>query len=918
MNGQPTGPEPRFARSRRALRSAIYEIDAVGDCLFVNEHWCALRRRRGPRRRSGRGWMELRPSRRPRAPGRGVDRGLGTRAASSRSSTAISGPTVPSSGSPGGRSRSATARATALGYLGTAVDITDRKRFEADSKPARSATDDGRLDRRHRLSHRPRRALHLPQPAWTVAHRTRGGRESGRLVPGRGHRGRSRGRGPGARAAARRHAGDGALFAPLLRAGRELRWADVAVRRVADVHDRTHRSPPGRCDRHHRAPTAERERRELAAILDCVGRRGDRQVARRERDDLEPRRRAGLRLQRRRDDRPARSTSSCRRATRASCPRSSSGCARASRIDNLETERVRKDGAGSTSRSPSRRSATPRGEVIGVSTIARDITEQRGRAAARRERAALRADPGPGCDLRLRRLLQASSTGPGSRPSAGPRPSCSPKPFIEIVHPDDRDAVDDEVAKLARAAVTSAEFKIRVATTDGRWVLDRVVGGRRIPTPASSTASGREISERDGDRAGARPPSAASSPTPSRSPGSAAGSSTRDRGARLVRAAVPQPRLRPQRPPPTPERALRARSTPTTARSAAAARARLDERRGEFELRLPRRPADGRVRDDRGRGPAVRRRRRLRRRIIGHEPRRHRRARRRAAQGRVLPARLPRAAHPADLDHRLHRAARRDRGGEPQRPGTPLHRGDRAQLAARAEPGRRPPAADQDHRRHLRDRARRGRPRRDRRGDRRGGAARRREGGGRAGRSSRRGAGRSPATRTACARWSRTSSRTRSSSRRRAAGSRSRSTSRAAEVAFEVTDTGIGITQEDLGRLFDRMYRAGEAERRHIQGTGLGLTIVKAIVDAHEGDDHRRRARTARARRSGSSCPRRPVPARRLGRAATRRARPRRGAPPRTATVAEADGSAPWSSSPTTSATSSTSSRSSSSAPAMR
>ena len=30
------------------------------------------------------------------------------------------------------------------------------------------------------------------------------------------------------------------------------------------------------------------------------------------------------------------------------------------------------------------------------------------------------------------------------------------------------------------------------------------------------------------------------------------------------------------------------------------------------------------------------------------------------------------------------------------------------------------------------------------------------------------------------------------------------------------------------------MYRAGEAERRHIQGTGLGLTIVKAIVDAHE------------------------------------------------------------------------------------
>jgi signal transduction histidine kinase len=53
-------------------------------------------------------------------------------------------------------------------------------------------------------------------------------------------------------------------------------------------------------------------------------------------------------------------------------------------------------------------------------------------------------------------------------------------------------------------------------------------------------------------------------------------------------------------------------------------------------------------------------------------------------------------------------------------------------------------------------------------------------------------------------------------------------------TALEVSDTGIGIDEEDLGRLFDRMYRAGEAERRHIQGTGLGLTIVKAIIDAHE------------------------------------------------------------------------------------
>ena len=50
-----------------------------------------------------------------------------------------------------------------------------------------------------------------------------------------------------------------------------------------------------------------------------------------------------------------------------------------------------------------------------------------------------------------------------------------------------------------------------------------------------------------------------------------------------------------------------------------------------------------------------------------------------------------------------------------------------------------------------------------------------------------------------------------------------------------VADTGIGIPPEDSHRLFERMFRAHEAEQRHIQGTGLGLTIVKAIVDAHGG-----------------------------------------------------------------------------------
>jgi PAS domain S-box-containing protein len=54
-------------------------------------------------------------------------------------------------------------------------------------------------------------------------------------------------------------------------------------------------------------------------------------------------------------------------------------------------------------------------------------------------------------------------------------------------------------------------------------------------------------------------------------------------------------------------------------------------------------------------------------------------------------------------------------------------------------------------------------------------------------------------------------------------------------AVLEVADTGMGIASDESPRLYDRMFRASEAEQRHIQGTGLGLTIVKAIVDAHHG-----------------------------------------------------------------------------------
>jgi cell cycle sensor histidine kinase DivJ len=55
-------------------------------------------------------------------------------------------------------------------------------------------------------------------------------------------------------------------------------------------------------------------------------------------------------------------------------------------------------------------------------------------------------------------------------------------------------------------------------------------------------------------------------------------------------------------------------------------------------------------------------------------------------------------------------------------------------------------------------------------------------------------------------------------------------------LALRVSDTGVGISAEDLKRIGDPFFQAEKTYRRRHEGTGLGLSIVKSLVALHQGD----------------------------------------------------------------------------------
>ena len=55
------------------------------------------------------------------------------------------------------------------------------------------------------------------------------------------------------------------------------------------------------------------------------------------------------------------------------------------------------------------------------------------------------------------------------------------------------------------------------------------------------------------------------------------------------------------------------------------------------------------------------------------------------------------------------------------------------------------------------------------------------------------------------------------------------------EIRVSLADNGVGIAPKDLPHVFDRFYRADSSRNRSTGGSGIGLSIVKSIIEEHGG-----------------------------------------------------------------------------------